>query len=212
MGTFTVLCFTSLLVLVNSGEQSNYYCKNDVGDTGFGGACHVTTHTMVNPIESKDITFPDPEIKEWHFHVYWFQTRQESFDAAMRIRQELLEEVGQGNFVVVLNGVTEEMLPGLNESNIPHINTEPIGPHPCGSYEVWAPKEHFAAAMDFFMRRRGDLTILVHALSRHEIEDHFSRNMWLGTPYSIDGTLFTAELPSVPLQYPELGLGYSAKN
>jgi hypothetical protein len=33
-------------------------------------------------------------------------------------------------------GVTDQMLPGLNTSAIPNINEGPVGPHPCGSYEV----------------------------------------------------------------------------
>ena len=189
-----------------------YVCKNDVGDTHSNGACHVTTHSLVHPMTSEDVTFIDDQIKEWHFHVYWFQTNMESYDAAMRFRQELLEQVQNKKFIVIFPGVTEEMVPGLDESKLPHINTEPRGPHPCGSYEVWVPKEYVAEALDYFMRRRGDLTILIHPLATHAVEDHSHRAMWLGSPYTIDFAAFHGSADPVQMvsQYPELGLGYAA--
>ena len=200
--------FVSLLLPIMSTATT---CKNDVGDTFNNGVCHTTTHSLVNPIDSTDTAFSnDPEIKEWHFHVYWFQNRPEAYDAALRLRDELIAGVENGDFVVVLNGVTAEMLPGLDESHIPHINTKPVGPHPCGSYEVWVPKEYFADAMSLFMERRGELSILLHPLTRHEVEDHWSRNMWLGPPFRLDLTVLSEDIGHVPLQYPELKLGYSA--
>ena len=99
---------------------------------------------------------------------------------------------------------------GLNVSAIYPINMHPIGPHPVGSYEVWCPREYLAEVMDFFMRRRGELTILIHPLSRHDIQDHFNRNMWLGSPIAIDGTVLVEDYGHPPFQYPELKLGYSA--
>ena len=114
---------------------------------------------------------------------------------------------------MVLNGVTDAILPGVNVSNIPLFNEAPIGPHPCGSYEVWCPKESMAQALSFFMLRRGELSILLHPLTPHEIQDHTGRSMWLGAPYKLDLTPLIA-LEDGPgeggAQYPELGLGYSA--
>ena len=37
----------------------------------------------------------------------------------MQIRAELLQKVANHEFVVVLNGVTDQMLPGLNVTNVP---------------------------------------------------------------------------------------------
>ena len=74
--------------------------------------------------------------QEWHFHVYFFQNNNASYSDAMRLRSELIEQVSTGEFICVLNGVTSEILPGLDESNIPHVNLTPVGPHPIGSYEV----------------------------------------------------------------------------
>lgn len=52
--------------------------------------------------------------------------------------------------------------------------------------------------------------MLVHPLTRHEIEDHTTRAMWMGESFRIDLSALHKELKKVPLEYPELGLGYSA--
>eukprot|EP01123_Difflugia_compressa_P006815 TRINITY_DN1919_c0_g1_i1.p1 TRINITY_DN1919_c0_g1~~TRINITY_DN1919_c0_g1_i1.p1 ORF type:complete len:209 (-),score=27.39 TRINITY_DN1919_c0_g1_i1:109-735(-) len=175
------------------------------------GTDYFTSHSFNVPISPQTITFNDPDIKEWHFHVYWFQTNPTSYQHAMKIHSLLIDAVTTKQFIVVFHGITDEILPGVNVSAIPKINITPIGPHPCGSFEVWTPKEYFPQAMSFFMRNRGDLTILLHPLSPHEIEDHTARTMWLGPSFPLDLTVLTMDLEFVPLQYPELGLGYSAK-
>jgi len=71
--------------------------------------------------------------------VYWFQTNKESYNQAMRLHTGLLKEVASKNFISVFSGVDDQILPGLNASNIPPNNTHPIGPHPCGSFEVVTP-------------------------------------------------------------------------
>ncbi len=59
------------------------------------------------------------------------------------------------------------------------------------------------------MRRRGELSILVHPLTEHAIEDHTGRAMWLGPSYRPNLNVLTG---SDDPQYPELGLGYNAKS
>lgn len=75
-------------------------------------------------------------VQEWHFHVYFLQNNNASYQDAMRLRDLLIRNVAAGKFVCVLNGVTSEMVPGLDESQVPHVNMQPVGPHPIGSYEV----------------------------------------------------------------------------
>ena len=184
--------------------------KNNVGDEQKGGACFVTSHSVTKPLSSDDIARNDIDIKEFHFHTYWFQNRPESYNAALRIQSELLEAIKNKRFVAVLPGVTQDILPGINVENIPKVNLEPIGPHPCGSFETWVPKEYFCDVVSFFIQRRGELTILVHPLTRYEVEDHFARNMWIGPPMRLDMTGLENDTIETPKQYPELKLGYSA--
>lgn len=176
-------------------------------DPAAGGACHFTTHALHSTLTNAEIDWPDPEIKEWHFHVYFFQQNEDSVNAAMRIRSMLIDAVARNEFIVVLNGINNTILPRVNVSNIPRVNLGPVGPHPCGSYEVWTPKEYLAPALSFMMRHRGELTILLHPLSPSSLEDHTGRAMWLGPPYRLDLTVLEGH--DNP-QYTELRLGYSA--
>ncbi|ORX63660.1 hypothetical protein K493DRAFT_322095 [Basidiobolus meristosporus CBS 931.73] len=137
------------------------------------------------------------ELKEFHFHVYFFQNNKASRDKAHQLRKDIEQLTAEGHFVAV---------PLKNA-----FNEEPRGPHPCGSFEVWCPREYLSQVLSFFILNRRGLSILIHPLSRHEVLDHTERSMWLGTPYPLDITALQEELDEVPFQYPELGLGYSAK-
>ena len=208
------LLATNFIFMIFFFTSSNAeICKNDAGDEYNGGACFLTSHTLTHPIDSNDTSWEsEGDIKEYHFHTYWFQHRPESYAAALRIQTELINAVAEGRFVVVLPGITEDILPGINEEEIPSINTEPVGPHPCGSFETWVPREYLNEAMSFFMQRRGELTILFHPRTRWEVEDHGGRNMWIGPPYRLDFTALVEDIGEPPAQYRELKLGYSAED
>ena len=202
-------CIISAVLVIASSKAE--ICRSDTGDKLNGGACYTTTHTLTHPIDSNDTTWKDVgEIKEYHFHPYWFQHRPESKRAALRLRSELIAAVAAGKFIAVFPGITDKIIPGIDVSKIPVINNGPMGPHPCGSFETWVPKEHFTAVLSFFMQRRGELTILIHPLTRYVNEDHGARNMWLGPPMRIDPTVLPEDIGKPPFQYPELKLGYSA--
>ncbi|KAG0319926.1 hypothetical protein BGZ99_004839 [Dissophora globulifera] len=138
----------------------------------------------------------DNEIKEFHFHLYWFQNNAASQASAVKLRDRILELAKQGFFQVVplKNGV----------------NTSPRGPHPIGSYEVWCAREDFARCYSWFILNRGPHSVLIHPLTRDEVADHSSRAAWLGTPVPLDYSNLRPHLDHVPSQYPELGLGYNA--
>lgn len=51
-------------------------------------------------------------------------------------------------------------------------------------------------------------SVLVHPLTANQRQDHETRNAWMGNPWPI----YLDSLPidgDIPLQYPELGLGWS---
>ena len=181
-------------------------------DSPTGGARYFTTHALTEPLDDLAHTyaaFPDRRIKEWHFHVYFFQERADSVAAALRMQSRIVRAVAQGELIVVCDGITADILPALNESEVPPVNTGPVGPHPAGSFETWVPAEHLAAALSLFMLYREELSILIHPLTAHTIEDHTGRAMWLGSPWPIDRTVLSSSGGDPP-QYRELGLGYSA--
>ncbi|KAF9315105.1 hypothetical protein BG003_003477 [Podila horticola] len=110
------------------------------------------------------------EMKEFHFHTYFFQTNPDSLAAARAFRAKIAALVEQGYFKVVLQAWRDG------------INTTPLGPHVIGSFETW-----------------------------DEIVDHTARAVWLGQSVPMDFKVLRETLDEIPLQYPELGLGYSAK-
>ena len=185
-----------------------------------GGMRYVTTHSFAEPVASEQIV--DTEVHgicEYHFHVYFHLPGKDvpyewdAYNMAMQLRQNLLAEVRAGKLVAVFHGVNRSIFPALNVSAVPGINMQPTGPHPAGSFEVWVPQEHLSQALSFFMLNRQELSVLLHPLTRHAIEDHTGRSMWLGEPFRlnlnvliVDGFATGGDGP----QYPELKMGCSA--
>ena len=159
-------------------------------------------------MDNRDIKPGHQIVKEFHLHTYWAQENKEQEREALALRDAIIMEVVAGNMTVVCNGVTSDILPGLDDSKVPHFNTEPRGPHPVGSFEVWTPREFLPNMLTFMMYKRGSLSVLVHPLGRTEVRDHTSDAMWLGPSYRLDVSVLSLDGGDDP-QYPELGLGYS---
>ena len=160
---------------------------------------------------SRDIKPGHQIVKEYHFHVYWAQENLEQAAEALTLRDAIIMEVVAGNMTVVCNGVTSDILPGLDDSRVPHFNTGPRGPHPVGSFEVWTPREFLPEMLSFMMYNRGSLSILVHPLGKTEVRDHTTDAMWLGPSFRLDLSTLNPDGGDDP-QYPELGLGYSSQH
>ncbi|CAG8470559.1 8854_t:CDS:2 [Diversispora eburnea] len=135
------------------------------------------------------------EIKEFHFHVYFFQKNQKQQESALKLREKIIELTEKGFFHPV---------PFQN------VNYTPVGPHSIGSYEVWCPKEHFSRVYSWFIYHRGIHSVLIHPLTKEQLLDHTDRAAWMGTPVPLDVKKLTPVLQKTPAQYPELKLGYSA--
>jgi len=158
---------------------------------------------VVNKMSSASPTPPvdletvlENEVKEWHFHIYFHQRNPDEHKAALVLRDSVLRLRRDGAFVAV---------------PLYRVNTDPIGPHPAGSYEIWCPSESFAAVFSYLCLNRGDLSILVHPLTTEERKDHEIRNAWIGPSFPLDLSTLTIKSKEVPFQYPSLGLGYSSQ-
>jgi DOPA 4,5-dioxygenase len=135
------------------------------------------------------------EIKEFHFHVYWFINDQQTKRQAEDLRNEIIRLNRSKYFVAI---------------PLDTVNYEPRGPHPIGSYEVWVPQEYFAKVYSWFLLHRpSNISVLLHPLTRHELLDHTERAVFLGSSIPLKLDALSSQLDKVPAQYPELGLGYS---
>lgn len=86
---------------------------------------------------------------------------------------------------------------------------QPVGPHPMGSFETWVPVEYFAKLYEWFVQKRGPLTIFVHPLTRHELVDHTDRVVFMGKSYTLNTDVLRKEIPNFGSQYEYLKLGYA---
>ncbi|KAG9096385.1 hypothetical protein FRC06_008730 [Ceratobasidium sp. 370] len=84
----------------------------------------------------------EEEIREWHFHIYFLQRNSRQHAAALALRDAVLRLRRDGAFVAV---------------PLYRVNTDPIGPHPAGSYEIWVPSESFVSVYSYLCQHRGEL-------------------------------------------------------
>ena len=57
---------------------------------------------------------------------------------------------------------------------------QPIGPHPCGSYQIEFGPELFAELIPWLALNRQGLTVFVHPETGDAIADHSAHVIWLG--------------------------------
>ncbi|KAF8549461.1 hypothetical protein OG21DRAFT_1421234 [Imleria badia] len=133
----------------------------------------------------------------WYIDIHFHQGNAEEHHDALELRDAVLRLRHDGAFVAV---------------PLFRINVDPIGPHPVGSYEIWVPITSFGSVFSYLCQHRGNLSILVHPLTREEVSfmDHETRNSWIGPSYPLDLVELPVLSDQLPLQYPSLKLGYSA--
>ena len=56
----------------------------------------------------------------------------------------------------------------------------PVGPHPCGSYQVAFAPELFGALVPWLALSRDGLTVFLHPLTGDDVPDHRDFALWLG--------------------------------
>src|SRR5690242_14467911 len=127
------------------------------------------------------------EIKEFHFHTYFFQDSETSVQRAHAIYNSI-QQLNTSNYFVA----------------VPlKLNMGPVGPHPIGSFETWVPREYFARVYEWFLKNRRGLSIMIHPLTREEVKDHTTSAAWMGEPIPLNTSVLSELLDKVPFQYPE---------
>jgi DOPA 4,5-dioxygenase len=101
-------------------------------------------------------------ITGYHAHVY--------YDAATKERAARLRAKLEAAFEVELG----------------RWHDKPIGPHPCGSYQVAFEPELFADLVPWLAMNRDDLTVFIHPQTGDDIPDHRDYAIWLGRQRELD--------------------------
>ena len=63
-----------------------------------------------------------------------------------------------------------------------------------GSYEVKCNVQEIGELLAWFMVHRGENSVMLHPLTRHEVRDHENRSMWLGNPIPLDLSQLSVDL------------------
>ena len=87
---------------------------------------------------------------------------------------------------VICEGVTSEIVPGLDDTKVPGFRPGPHGLHPVGDFQIWIPIEFLPEMMSFMMYNRGSLSVLFHPLGKTELLDHTEDVLWFGEPFPLD--------------------------
>lgn len=143
-------------------------------------------------------------ITGYHFHTYFFQNNDDSVNEALLFRWAKFISVRSELFFFQSSDILRsDKIRELSETQLAGcrlnaVNFGPRGPHPIGSYETCCNASAINTATSFFMQNHGNLTIFLHPLTRHEVLDHTTRAMWLGTDMKIDVSTLSHDLTEAP--------------
>jgi len=71
------------------------------------------------------------------------------------------------------------------------VHQKLVGPHPCWSCQLAFDAAQFDALIPWLEAHRDGLTVLVHGLTGNDLEDHTTHAAWLGTPATLDLSVFS---------------------
>jgi len=102
----------------------------------------------------------------YHAHVYFEQ-------ATLEFAIDLCEKAGD-----------------LFTLNVGRVHQKPIGPHPKWSCQITFSSNDFEQFIPWLEDNRQDLSILVHALTGDNLQDHTEYAYWLGSEVKLSLELF----------------------
>ena len=123
-------------------------------------------------------------IQGYHFHTYFFQDNKDHARKAQGLRDLIHREITSGI---------------LGNCSMNHLNMNPIGPHPIGSWETCCNVSSVGPGVSFFMQKRGEFSVLLHPLTTSEVIDHSERAFWLGQKMPLDLQVLSPELHHTPI-------------
>ena len=104
--------------------------------------------------------------KAYHAHVY--------FDEGSKLlAKDLCQEAG-AKFGLKIGRFHEKL----------------VGPHPCWSCQITFSTKDFESFIPWLDEKRGNLTVLVHALTGDDLQDHTKFAYWLGEPVELNLGIF----------------------
>jgi len=133
-------------------------------------------------VAAMGVEYIEEDITAYHFHTYFFVGNQRAEKEAMEFRKELRKKIDDGF---------------LSACSLNAVEVGPIGPHPYSQWEMCCNKTSLPQATAIHMQNRGNLSVLLHPLTRQDLDDHVGRATWIGEPVPLDSeTGLFVELPT----------------
>jgi len=82
---------------------------------------------------------------------------------------------------------------------IGRVHRAAVGPHTRGMFQVRFGREMFGAFVPWLMQHRRGLSVLIHAESGDDYRDHTDHAIWLGSPVTLDLSIFAPEAGGISL-------------
>ncbi len=114
----------------------------------------------------KEIKRPVNSHKAYHAHVYFEQE-------TLAFATELCEKAGE-----------------LFNLKVGRVHEKLVGPHPKWSCQITFGSKHFDEFVPWLDRNRAGLTVLIHALTGNDLEDHTKYAYWLGDSVELNLSMF----------------------
>lgn len=70
------------------------------------------------------------------------------------------------------------------------VHQKLVGPHPAWSCQILFGAKDFEAFVPWLDEHRNDLSVLIHALSGNDLDDHTLYAYWLGESAALDVSMF----------------------
>ena len=109
---------------------------------------------------------PNNLFSEYHAHIYFDESTIEHATFLCK---------GAGNLFNIKVGKIHKKL---------------VGPHPAWSCQLTFNHLHFDRLISWLDENRKGLTVLVHAVTGNDLEDHTTNSAWLGNEVSLDISMF----------------------
>lgn len=118
-----------------------------------------------------DIKHPTNSHKAYHAHVYFEQE-------TLSLATSLCEQAGE-KFDV----------------KVGRVHQKKVGPHPKWSCQITFGAENFDRLVPWLESNRAGLSILIHALTGNDLDDHTTHAYWLGDGLELDLSMFGGQEP-----------------
>lgn len=111
-------------------------------------------------------------IPSYHLHIYFDHETQYLAEAMMEEFKDLNEELS--------DSFSSDMI------RVGKMHLKPVGPHSKPMFQVAISHFVFEPSLNYLMRNRQGLSVLIHPETGNAVKDHTEHAMWMGAILPLD--------------------------